>query len=290
MRVFPNMVTGAILGAVMLALSHTAYAQDALPRCDRNNPDTTTSTQRSPYVDTTRFRAALDKIQVFQHPTSGECLSGDQVRDGFIKRNVFYLHRTSTLEEMRFRLPSNGRARSRAELRATNFPVATNAEMQFDYTIPSGTYAPKVTIGQLLSATSETNNAISSVPIIRLEMQTNPNNGVRTLMVAFKPSETGDTQFQSLGTIASGTLGKVQIEWSDNGTASYNSNTGQVSGTGKIRVRHQVGTAVSTRTFNVNSVRIPIGQIYFKAGCYTQENGACAMNMRRLTFRNVPNA
>lgn len=285
--------TGVILGGIAMT-SSSLTAQDALPRCDRNSPDTTTATQRSPYTNTSVFRAALDRVVVFQHPTSSECLDNEQIKAGNIKRGVFYLHTSGSLREMRFRLPSNGRARSRAELRASNFNITANGEMQFDYTIPSGTYAPEFTIGQLLSSTSESDNSISSVPIIRLELQTN-SRGVRTLMLAFKPSEDGDTTFQSLGTIGNGVLGRVQIEWRDNaadgstGTARYNSRTDQISGTGRIRVRHQVGNgAAVTKFFNVSDINIPLDLIYFKAGCYTQEDGACANNIRRLTFRNVP--
>ena len=285
----------SVFSAIGLAASMATpvlAAEVRLPRCDRDRPDTTTSSQRSPFKNVTKFRAALDRVRVFQHPTSSECLSESQIKAGFIRRNIFFLNGSN---DMVFRIPtlSGGdvaRARSRAELRGNNFSVTRNAEMRFDYTIPSGrTYADGFTIGQILSDTPE-NTDISGVPLMRLEVIKSRSGKRNHLWAIFKPSETGDTLFRDLGPAAIGKVGKVQVEWADAGGVTLRRSSGNLDGSGKIRVRHQVGTNTITRTYNITNIKLPIGvsNVYFKTGCYTQKPGACENRVRQLTFRNVP--
>lgn len=280
-------IVAGIVTLSSLSLALPALAAVELPRCDRRSPDAATTTQLSPYKATTIFQEALKKITKLQHPTSGECLDLQQIKDGYIKKDRFYAAKVGKTYEMRFRLPSDARAKSRTELRGNNFTVTTNAQMTFDYVIPTGTYADGFTIGQMLSNTSETNSSIASIPILRLEVIKSYNKQTNHLWAVYKTSETGNATYTDLGAVNFGSLSTIELEWADGGTVSINTKTGKLSGTGKIRVKHNT----TSKNFAISGITLPatINQVYFKTGCYTQSDGACANNIRKLVFAGVPN-
>jgi hypothetical protein len=268
--------------ALSLALPDSAQAQTTdFSRCDRRNPDKETTSQRGPGRVGSNFRTAIGKVRVLQFPTSGECMDQAQLLDARIVDNVFFMNSNNELIFQFF----GGTGRNRLELRGNNFPTnSTNKQMILEYTIP-GTATKRsaaFTIGQILSDTPENMPSISGVPILRLEAvksrTVTASNGTTSvvtdrLVAAMKTSETASTIYRDLGPLQTGgTFGSVKVTYGTNGL---------------IEAKQTVGTKTYVATMKISDLRLEVSNVYFKTGCYIQEDGDCRSTLRRLEYVNV---
>lgn len=281
-RMFFRGSAAALLALAVQSAPGQAFAQTTdFSRCDRANPDRETASQRGPGRVGSPYRAAIGKVRVLQFPTSGECMDRAQLLDARIVDNVFFMNTSNQLVFQFFQ----GTGRNRLELRGNNFPItSTNKQMVFEYTIPGSatTRAAAFTIGQILSDTPENQPTLSGVPILRLEAVksrtvTNGDGSTRVvtnrLVAAIKPSETASTVYRDLGPLqTAGNFGRVVVTYGKNGL---------------IEATHTAGTVTYRATLRISDLRLHVDHVYFKTGCYIQEDGDCRSTLRRLDYINV---
>lgn len=251
-----------------------AFAQSTLT-CP-SPPQTPTSTKKSPYASNSPFRAALDRVQRLQFPTSGECLDIEEIRDNKIVRNHFWMN---TANQLVFQM-LDVVGKRRVELRGNTFAKsASGPRMNFTYTIPNTPASGRstgFTIGQLIT---EVVGDGSAVPIVRLEVidQRNEGGGVinnNHLYAVYKSSDSSDTVYRSLGPVAdAGVNGFVAL--------TYNNSNG------KIYVSHSRSGLVKGASFNLPTAPQANSGLYFKTGCYTQDDGDCQVIFSALSYTNV---
>lgn len=274
-------VAASILAISSLAPASAQAQTTDFSRCDRNNPDKETASQRGPGRVGSKYRTAITKVRVLQFPTSGECMDKDKLLAAGIVSNVFFMNSSDQLVFQFFK----GTGRNRLELRGNNFPTnSTNKQMIFEYTIPGSATnrSAGFTIGQILSDTPENMPSISGVPIVRIEAVksrtvTAPNGSTSTvtnrLVAALKTSETASTVYRDLGPLQTGgKFGQVKVTYGTNGL---------------IEARHTVGTTAYIATLKISDLRLQVSNVYFKTGCYIQDDGDCRSTLRRLEYVNV---
>jgi hypothetical protein len=287
MRIFDRaFARKGILSLAMLAgmaiIPQALQAQTTdFSRCNRNSPDAATTSQKAPGKTGTPYRAAITKVRVLQFPTSGECMDNAQLLDGGIKKDVFFMDSSNQLIFQFFK----GTGRNRLELRGNNFATnSTDKRMVLEYTIPGSrtTRSPAFTIGQILSDTPENQPSISGVPILRLEAvasrSVTATNGTKStvtnrLVAALKTSETASTVYRDLGPLAEGTtFGSVTVTYGKSNN---------------IEAKHTIGGVTYTATLPIKDLSLQVSNVYFKTGCYIQEDGDCRSTLRRLEYVNV---
>ena len=215
------------------------------------------NTTTSPYSQS-KYQTVINNSQALQVQSTSTCLSTADMQDHEIDSDNWHLDGAN----MWFGF-SGGNKSDRVELRGSSFSgSATGKKWTGKVKILfGGSYSTGFTVGQIFGESTQD-------PILRLEFYAS-RSGVSNHLWAVYRTGTGSAtvEYFDLGAATSSAFTPVTMEY---GTSN--------------RIQVTYGSVVHDFTTNFSYWDNSSKTVYFKAGCYLQEAGSCAVTYSSLTF------